>query len=181
MGARDDMLQDVGHTILHPPHLASVRVFHITSHSISFSALSTSVLASASSFTQCLYCQPIYNSFPRHSHTFISRAAVLLKLPLLSRRRIITVSARWAYKIPNLKLSRGHRAAKSLPGIRKILILVVFVVYFLDWEKKNVNRIFLYLQKRVSQVSGFSSTNGLGDKLSFITTDLHQLAVYGEQ
>jgi hypothetical protein len=47
--------------------------------------------------------------------------------------------------------------------------------------KKSVSSFFLCILTRVPQASGFSYADGLGDKSLFITTELHQLAVYGEQ
>ena len=46
--------------------------------------------------------------------------------------------------------------------------------------KKRVVSFFLYILTRVPQASGFSYANGLGDESSYVTTELHQLPVYGE-
>jgi hypothetical protein len=57
---------------------------------------------------------------------------------------------------------------------------------FSGLAKTKVSSFFLYILTRVSQASGlrlqrFSYADGVGDKSSFITTELHQLAVDGEQ
>jgi hypothetical protein len=62
-----------------------------------------------------------------------------------------------------------------------------------DFDSCRVCRLFSGLAKKgyiaasfcvlttVPQASGFSHADGLGDKSPFITTELHQLTVYGEQ
>jgi hypothetical protein len=47
--------------------------------------------------------------------------------------------------------------------------------------EKKVSSFFLCVLTRVLQASGFSYADGVGDKSSFITTELHQLAIDGEQ
>jgi hypothetical protein len=78
--ARDDTLQYGARTTVH-----ALSVLHTASHTLS--ALSTS--ASALSYTQCPYLQPMCKFLPRYLHTFIPAARLLLLLPLLLRRRIM--------------------------------------------------------------------------------------------
>jgi hypothetical protein len=80
--ARDDTLQYGARTTVH-----ALSVLHTASHTLS--ALSTSASASALSYTQCPYLQPMCKFLPRYLHTFISGARLLLLLPLLLRRRIM--------------------------------------------------------------------------------------------
>jgi hypothetical protein len=70
-----------------PYHSPRTLRLHIASHTLS--ALSTSASASALSYTQCPYLQPMCKFLPRYLHTFISGARLLLLLPLLLRRRIM--------------------------------------------------------------------------------------------
>jgi hypothetical protein len=52
---------------------------------------------------------------------------------------------------------------------------------FSGLAKTKVSSFFLCILTRVSQASGLGYADGLGDESTFITTELHQLAVYGEQ
>jgi hypothetical protein len=90
--ARDDMLEDGARTGTVP----ALSVFHIASHRVTLNALSTSALASASSYIQRPYRQPMLEILPRHPLTFLSVArqlSLLLLLPLLLRRMIMIGSA----------------------------------------------------------------------------------------
>ena len=61
---------------------------------------------------------------------------------------------------------------------RRILIIVVFSVCFLDWLKYKDYQL---LSARLDEgPSGFSYADGLSDNSLFITTKLHHLAGYGE-
>jgi hypothetical protein len=88
--ARDDTLQDGARTTVQ-----ALSAFHIASHraTLTRSALSAAS-ASASSYIQRPYCQPMCKSLPGHLHTFISVARLLLLLlPLLLCRRMMIGSA----------------------------------------------------------------------------------------
>jgi hypothetical protein len=105
----------------------------------------------------------------------------------LARRR----AARWTYKILNLVLQLGGSQGRSTAQIP--------LGFFLVSQVRNGHRtavVGVYIshsvvpKKRVSsfwtsvpQASGFSNADGLCNKSSFITTELHQLAVpvYEEQ
>jgi hypothetical protein len=86
-------------------------------------------------------------------------------------------------KIPNLELqqdgSRGCSAAKFLSTF-------LFVSQARNC-RGGTNISYSVVPKKkedldgVPQASSFSYADGLGDKSSFITTELHQLPVYGEQ
>jgi hypothetical protein len=54
------------------------------------------------------------------------------------------------------------------------------VVCFLDWRKDGWQFLSVHPDGGRSAL-GFSNADGFGDKSSFITTELHQLPVYGEQ
>jgi hypothetical protein len=97
--ARDDMLQDGTFTTVH-----TLSVFHIAGHSATLGALFTSASALASSYIQCPYRQPMCKFLPRHSHSFISAARLLLLLSILLRRRIMIGSApSWAMDIQKFR------------------------------------------------------------------------------
>jgi hypothetical protein len=58
----------------------------------------------------------------------------------------------------------------------------IFIPVVVFWTgKKKVSSFFLYILTRVPQASGFNYANEIGNKSSFITTELYQLAVYGER
>jgi hypothetical protein len=47
-------------------------------------------------------------------------------------------------------------------------------------DTMSVTSFFLYVLTRAPLATGFNYADGVGDKSSFITSELHQLAVYGE-
>jgi hypothetical protein len=56
----------------------------------------------------------------------------------------------------------------------------MFCRLFSGLAKKTVSSFFLCILTKVPQ-SGFNYADGIGNKSSFITAELHQLAVYEEQ
>jgi hypothetical protein len=132
--AMDDMLQDGARTTV--PTLSA---FHIASHSATLSASSTSASASASSYIQCPYRQPMCKSHPGHPHTFISVARLLLLLlvPLLLRRRIMTGSAPSCamdiQKFRTLSYRRMGLEAAALPNFSEL--------YFVSWVRNCIYHI----------------------------------------